>query len=79
MAALDALDDLSKNLRAVEDLPLPIAQVQGVAATFRHSETFPPLPAIPQGKIDLFDIRKDNLIPSLDATPVYLAALPVLL
>lgn len=79
MAALEALDELTKNLRALEDLPLPISQVQGVAATFRHAETFPPVPQIPQGRIKFFGRSQDNLLPSVKATPIYQPVLPVLL
>ena len=78
MAALEALDELTKNLRALEDLPLSIAQVQGVAATFRHAEPFPPLPQIPQGRVKLFGRSGDNLLPSVEATPMYTPTLQVL-
>lgn len=77
--ALEALEDLTKNLHSLENLPLPIAQAQGVAATFRHTETFPPVPEIPQGKVELFHRSKDNFIPTPKATPVYIPTLPVLL
>lgn len=79
MKALEALDELTKNLRSLEDLPLSIAQVQGVAATFRHAETFPPQPGIPQGRLSLFDKIGDNMLPSVEATPIYLPSLSVLL
>ncbi|XP_057371502.1 nucleolar protein 6-like [Daphnia carinata] len=79
MAALEALDEMTKNLRALEDLPLSIAQVQGVSSTFRHAEPFPPLPETPQGKIALFGRSGYNLLPSADATPIYLPSLSVLL
>lgn len=79
MAALEALDEITKNLRALEDLPLSIAQVQGVSATFRHAEPFPPLPETPQGLIDLFGRSGYNLLPAVGATPMYLPSLSVLL
>lgn len=79
MKALEAFDELMKNLRSLEDLPLSIAQVQGVAATFRHTEPFPPLPEIPQGRLSLFGRSGDNMLPAVEATPMYLPSLSVLL
>jgi len=79
LKALEALDELTKNLRSLEDLPLSIAQVQGVAATFRHAETFPPQPGIPQGRLSLFVRSENNMLPTVEATPIYLPSLSVLL
>eukprot|EP00850_Spirogloea_muscicola_P014641 SM000106S13989 [mRNA] locus=s106:344809:353218:- [translate_table: standard] len=43
-ALLDALDRLSKHLRACPDLPLTIVGVQPISAAFRHTAVFPPQP-----------------------------------
>ena len=79
LAALEALDGLAKNLRNLDDLSLPITQVQGVAASFRHAEPFPHLPQIPQGSYKLFGRRGDNLLPTMEMTPMYIPSLEVLL
>lgn len=79
LIALEALDGLTKQLRNLDDLTLPISQVQGVAATFRHAEPFPPLPQIPQGSHKLFGRQGDNLLPTAELTPMYLPSLSVLL
>ena len=78
-SALEALDGLTKNLRNVDELPLVITQVQGTAATFRYTETFPPLPQIPQGSHKLFGRTQGCLTPSTEMTPMFFPSLKVLL
>jgi len=43
LAALSAFGKLSKNIRALTDLPLEITEILGVSPTFRYAEVFPPL------------------------------------
>lgn len=78
-SALEALDGLTKDLRNVDELPLIITQIQGTAATFRYTETFPPMPQIPQGSFKLFGHKHGCLTPSAEMTPMFLPSLKVLL
>ncbi|XP_048255650.1 nucleolar protein 6-like isoform X1 [Haliotis rufescens] len=47
MAIVQSLDQLSKLLHRLDDLPLSVKSVQGVAPVFRFAEVFPAMPAIP--------------------------------
>ena len=79
LSALEALDGLAKNLRNLDDLSLPITQVQGVAASFRHAEPFPHLPQIPKGSFNRYGRAGDNLLPTMEMTPMFIPSLEVLL
>ncbi|XP_071110262.1 nucleolar protein 6-like [Haliotis cracherodii] len=47
MAIVQSLDQLSKLLHRLDDLPLSVKSVQGVSPVFRFAEVFPAMPAIP--------------------------------
>ncbi|XP_033110721.1 nucleolar protein 6-like [Anneissia japonica] len=71
-------DALSKQLRALKDLPLAITSVQGVSPVFRHTEVFPARPS--SLTIRIRKIHKFVQVPSpVDPCPDWIPALRVLI
>uniref|UniRef100_A0A8C5I7E4 Nucleolar protein 6 n=1 Tax=Gouania willdenowi TaxID=441366 RepID=A0A8C5I7E4_GOUWI len=79
LVVVQAFDDLSRKLWALEDLPLSITSVQGAHPALRYTQVFPPVPL----KLDFsyFDREKKSksLVPSKDKPcPVYITPITVI-
>lgn len=60
---IDAYDKLTKQLRAISDLPLDISSIQGVSPVFRFCDVFPPLAGYhASGKETIIDEGKSCLL-----------------
>ncbi|XP_063383076.1 nucleolar protein 6 [Cydia fagiglandana] len=76
LAALQAADDLRRDLRALTHLPLDVSAVYGTSSVFSYCDPTPPLPAPPYnpwrrgGTCLIKDIEKDGVFQAPEFVPV---------
>ncbi|XP_063367938.1 nucleolar protein 6 [Cydia amplana] len=76
LAALQAADDLRRDLRALTQLPLDVSAVYGTSSVFSYCDPTPPLPAPPYnpwrrgGTCLIKDIEKDGVFQAPEFVPV---------
>ncbi|XP_063539795.1 nucleolar protein 6 isoform X2 [Cydia strobilella] len=76
LAALQAADDLRRDLRGLTQIPLDVSAVYGTSAVFSYCEPAPPLPAPPYnpwrrgGTCLLKDIERDGVLRAPEFVPV---------
>ncbi|XP_017876904.1 nucleolar protein 6 [Ceratina calcarata] len=81
LKAINAFNELEKNLMSLTDIPLSIHGVQGSSAVFRYTDVFPPL-ATTHRPVKRFIKARDNslfLSESIPAAPKYAHPLEVTL
>nr|CAG4652186.1 EOG090X0E0D [Triops cancriformis] len=73
VAAVRVTDELSKQLRRLENLPLAITAVQGIAPVYRNADVFPHIPNLPRGPKKARTVEGNRCVPLADkfVVPTY--------